>query len=114
MAFDSNPGSSRLGAVLAERMQKENASPQALDFGTVTMGGGLQTDTFGQVIPKGSYTVLRHLRAAEKHIVSELEEDGTVPPHEHTVTIPENILADGDRVLVAWVQNEAVVVDVIT
>lgn len=114
MAFDSNPGSSRLGEVLAGRMRKENASPQPLDFGTITPGGNLQTDTFGQVIPKGSYTVLGHLKKEEEQILTEPGEGSGGVLHEHMVTLPGNMLTDGDRVLVAWVQNEAVVVDVIT
>ena len=41
------------------------------------------------------------------------EDEGT---HQHTVLIPEKMrsLQAGDRVLVAWVQNEAVVIDIIT
>ena len=36
--------------------------------------------------------------------------------HEHIVLIPEKMrrIKAGDRVLVAWVENEAVVVDIVT
>lgn len=37
-------------------------------------------------------------------------------PHVHDVLIPESMrsIEPGDRVLVAWVQNEAVVIDIVT
>ena len=37
-------------------------------------------------------------------------------PHIHDVLVPEKMrsIAPGDRVLVAWVQNEAVVIDIVT
>ena len=40
---------------------------------------------------------------------------GSEGAHQHHVLVPEKMrsLKPGDRVLVAWVQNEAVVVDII-
>lgn len=90
MSFDKNPGSAKLAEALVGRIRKENESPQVLDFGTITSDGGLQTDTFKAVIPKGSYTVVRHLKLGSMRSIQ-----------------------PGDRVLVAWVQNEAVVIDII-
>ena len=129
MAFDSNPGSSKLAEVLVGRIRKEGESPQVIDFGTITAGWGLQPDSFKAVIPNGSYTVLRHLKlgkSGEEMTVTKMDseagDDGEsegdaqpVPPHEHSVPVPDGLqgLQAGDRVLLVWVQNEAVVIGIL-
>jgi hypothetical protein len=74
-------------------MKEEGKSPLLLDFGTINENFSLTTNTFPVAIPKGNYTICRLLLAE----------------------VPDSLkrLTPGDRVLVAWVQNEAVVVDVI-
>lgn len=149
MAFDSNPGTSRLANVLAGRMRKEGDAPLVLDFGEIQSNGSLITNTFQTPIPKGDYSVLRQLTLGEVNtgftetstepevnITVELKpveskpvesesieskpvesESGTItiPSHMHEVKLPSKMrnLAAGDRVLVAWVQNEAVVIDIV-
>ena len=121
--FDGHPGTSKLAAVLSQRMKKENESPLILDFGEIQANYSLVTNTFPVPIPKGDYSVCRsvngytlatsesswtgHLQG-NKHIHSS---PSGVPPHSHDVPVPK--LKAGDRVLVAWVQSEAVVVDII-
>lgn len=85
--FDSHPGTSKLASVLCKRMKKENESPLKLDIGEIQANGSLVTNTFPVPIPKGDYSVC-----------SKFAKDKS-----------------GTRtwVLVAWVQNEAVVVDAI-
>ena len=121
--FDGHPGTSKLASVLSQRMKRENESPLLLDFGEIQANGSLVTNTFPVPIPKGDYSVCRlvngytlaksnyswkgHLQN-DKHIHSS---PSGVPGHSHDVPMPK--LKPGDRVLVAWVQNEAVVVDII-
>lgn len=121
--FDGHPGTSRLATVLSQRMKKENASPLVLDFGEIQANHSLVTNTFPVSIPKGDYSVCRSVNGFElatsdsswtghlqdgEHVHSS---PSGVPGHSHDVPMPK--LKTGDRVLVAWVQNEAVVIDII-
>ncbi len=113
MAFDENAGISSLAAVLRNRMKRESTSPPVLDFGEIQENGSLLADTFPEPIPKGDYSVCRQLTLGmEGEQLAKTDED----PPEHTVTVPEKMrgLLPGDRVLVAWVQDEAVVIDIIS
>ncbi len=124
MAYKGNPGTNKLANVLAGRMKKECENPLVLDFGEIQVNGSLITNTFPVPIPKGDYSVLRQLTLGltdEKLTVT--KNDGAhgghisgEGVHSHTVLIPEKMrsIKAGDRVLVAWVQNEAVVIDIVT
>lgn len=101
--FDGHPGTSKLASVLSQRMKKENGSPLVLDFGEIQENGSLLINTFPVPIPKGDYTVCRH--------VGGLSFETSGGSHLHTVEPP--VISPKDRVLVAWVQSEAVVIDVI-
>lgn len=81
--YDSKSGFSHLADVISKRIKDETESPLIADFGEIKKNGSLRTNTFPVSIPKGDYTVCA--RAGE--------------------------LTKGDRVLVVWVENEAVVVD---
>jgi hypothetical protein len=117
--FDGHPGTSKLATVLSQRMKKESDSPLALDFGEIQGNGSLVTNTFPVPIPKGDYSVCRHVGGLS-FTISEGGHAGhenqtsthNTGSHKHTVKPP--VIQAGDRVLVAWVQNEAVVIDVIT
>lgn len=115
MAFEENTGINKLANVLSDRMQKENASDLVLDFGEIQSNGSLLTNTFPVPVPKGDYSICRHVGGMSLNIsggshqghISEYYKGS----HSHTVSMPK--VKAGDRVLVAWVQNEAVVIDVI-
>lgn len=121
--FDGHPGTSRLATVLSQRMKRENESPLVLDFGEIQGNGSLLTNTFPEPIPKGDYSVCRLvngylLGTSEESWTGHLQKDkhvhsspSGVPEHSHDVALPK--LKAGDRVLVAWVENEAVVIDII-
>lgn len=112
--FDGNPGTSRLATVLSKRMKKENESPLALDFGEIQGNYSLVTNTFPVPIQQGDYSVCRHVGGLSFEIVEGMHGGhggGNTGGHMHTVEPPA--IEPGDRVLVAWVQSEAVVVDVI-
>jgi len=121
--FDGHQGISKLASVLSQRMKRENDSPLVLDFGEIQANGSLVTNTFPVPIPKGDYSVCRSvngytLATSESSWTGHLQNDkhihgspSGVPAHSHDVPMPK--VKPGDRVLVAWVQNEAVVVDII-
>ena len=121
--FDGHPGTSKLASVLSQRMKRENESPLLLDFGEIQANGSLVTNTFPVPILRGDYSVCRlvngyTLATSDSSWTGHLQNDkhihsspSGVPGHSHDVPMPK--LKPGDRVLVAWVQNEAVVVDII-
>lgn len=123
MAFDESSGINKLGNVLTQRMRKENVKPLVLDFGEIMENESLVTNTFPVPIPKGDYSICRQLtlgKTGEQLTAIELGgmHEGHNPgtgQHTHEVPIPEEMrsIIPGDRVLVAWVQNEAVVIDII-
>ncbi len=116
--FDGHPGASKLADVLSKRMKRESESPLVLDFGEIQANDSLVTNTFPVPIPKGEYSVCRHVGSLSFTI-----SEGGHAGHEgqtqvyhtggHTHTVEPPRIKPGDRVLVAWVQNEAVVVDII-
>lgn len=109
MGFDKNSGVNKLANVLSRRMEKEKESPLCLDFGEIQENGSLLTHTFPIPIPKGQYSVLRSLTLGK---TGECLTCTSEEPPQHTILIPETMrsITVGDRVLVAWVQNEAVVI----
>ena len=136
MENNKNAGVSKLGRILSERMQKEGEKPLVLDFGVIQSDMSLKTNTFARPIPKKDYSVCRQLTlgatgstittaTATTHEHSggthggHEEGDGshthTGGSHTHPVPLPEKMrsLKPGDRVLVAWVQDEAVVIDIV-
>lgn len=139
--YDSKRGVSKLGEVLSGRMRAINGmTPLPLDFGVIQDDYSLKTNTFAKPIPKTDYSVCRHLTLGKtgtyltvtandgihSHGLSgthggHVGGDGShvhrdEGPHKHDVLIPEKMrwIQPGDRVLVAWVQNEAVVVGIVT
>lgn len=113
MAYEGNPGTNRLANVLTGRMRKENESPLVLDFGEIGADGSLTMDTYPVPIPKGAYSVLRQLTVGPTG--AELTKTMAADGHTHMVEVPEIMrsIGVGDRVLVARVQNRAVVLDII-
>lgn len=113
MDYQGNPGTSRLGKVLAERMTKQNASSLILDYGSIEADYSLKTNTFPLPIPKSDYTVCRHVGGLSLGTAGG-EHGGHNSGngyHEHGIPVPT--IKPGDRVLVAWVQNDVTVIDVI-
>ena len=79
---ESNNGINRLARTIDSRMRRQTDMPSVLDFGTIKKNGSLVTNTFPKAIAKGDYSVL----------------DGLEQDEQDT------------KVLVAWVEDEAVVV----
>lgn len=83
--MNSKPGTNKLAQTIVDRMRKENVSSPISDFGEIKENKSLVTDQFPVPIPKSEYVVLKTV--------------GKISP--------------GDRVLVIWVQNDAVIVGVL-
>jgi len=118
VSFESNEGINRLAKVITSRIKMHGETPLVLDFGSIQPNGSLLTNTFPQEIPKGQYTLCRHLTYGKQgetltwvkklnHALSDPEISDAIIPEKMRSLLP------GDRVLVAWVQDEAVVIDII-
>lgn len=95
---DNSPGLSRLASAFRGFANSKNE--MALDFGVINENGSLTTNNFPVPIPKDQYHVCRHLRRYWSSYGDY-----------SFATNPE--FKKGDRVLVAWVGGDAVVIDVI-
>ena len=115
MSFDSNKGTSRLGGVLTNRMKSMSQGELSLDFGEITGDYSLKTNGFPIPIPATDYSVC--WRAGDLSWTMSFTggthggHEGGNGSHTHTITIAEPPIKPGDRVLVAWIENEAVVID---
>lgn len=130
----------KFAKTLSKRMSKESESPLVLDFGVIGGDYSVTTNTFPKPVPASDYTVCRHLvkrelKLTDTHTVNSsgtvsgdisgtASEGGQVSgsfsgsanvsgnsSHEHIYKT--RYLKPGDRVLVAWVQNEPCVIDII-
>lgn len=81
---DNTPGISRLAGVIREIASGEVPRDLILDFGEIRPDGSLLTNTLTVAIPKGDYMALRGLN-----------------------------VQTGSRVLVGWVQNDAVIIGIL-
>lgn len=109
-----------------------------LELGTIGPNLSLIVASLGNAIPKGDYMVPLHLtiskmelETSEEELETESVELSTMPAdshahlinahmhnieaHKHTVELPKQLrrLKAGDRVLVAWVGTEPVIVDIV-
>ncbi len=107
MSNSGSPGMNKLARVISQRAGQVAGQTEGnlvLDFGSIQSDYSLLTNTFPKSIPKSDYYVCRHISGMSFS-------SGTADGHYHTVS-PTKIKA-GDRVLVAWIQNDPVVIDVI-
>lgn len=91
-----------------------NGSTNWLDFGTILPDGSLKTNKFPIPIPSGDYLVCHSMAPGTVEVRTSESGSGSYP-HSHTVNLEKQLLSlsPGDSVLVAWVGNDAVVVDLI-
>jgi len=106
---NNNKGLQNLARVLDQRMAGRNQPDTVLDFGEITKSYELETTVYPVPIPKDDYQVCRQLTLGNKDEVLCRVSDG------NEAYIPEKMrkLKPGDRVLVAWVREEPVVVDIV-
>lgn len=134
------PNIQRLGDGLSGRMKKtaQASVPTTLELGIINGDMSLTVDSLSNTIPKGSYMVslwLTHdtyftyneLNSSTKkpHVHEHGEHEGhesgtgehihnTDGLHDHRVPSVFRGLKAGDRVLVAWVGHEPIVITVVT
>lgn len=111
MANHGNTGANNLAQLLTNRMAQAGKSSLVLDFGEIGSNGELITNTFPVPIPRSAYSVCQKALGVNLE-VSGGSHDGHSEGngmHAHSTEIPG--IAPGSRVLVAWVQQEAVVID---
>lgn len=106
MAYDDHSGTNKFARTLADRINAQIPSGLIMDFAQVNSDMSLTTNTFPQKIPKDDYTVCRNFTGYTLTTTT-----NGYHPHNHNVSLPK--IKPGDRVLVAWIQNEVVVIDVI-
>ena len=123
MGKDGNPGINKFANTMGDMMREESDQPLVLDFGIINSDYSLTTNTFPRPIPKHEYSVCRAITYDPSAPLTQTYNDGehSQPDagyggaHTHNVKLPEKMywIRPGDKVLVAWVQNEAVVVDIV-
>ncbi len=133
MGNKGSPGISSLAKVLSDRARQEGSNAPRnsdLDYGTINGDYSLSLNKFSRKIPKSDYHVLRHVSGEYMCLTNEIPpaktkvDDGShthtgnlgnpvsETTHYHTIYYPK--LQPGDRVLVAWVESEPVIIDVVT
>ena len=122
---DNSPGAAKLAKSIRKISDLGKDTSLVLDFGTINADGSLTTNTFPAPIPKGDYLICRcaalpnsetATTSGHSHNISVGGVSGNCSSASETVNIARPSQAHvkaGDRVLVAWVQNDAVVIDVI-
>ena len=123
MSKRGSPGANKLTAALAGMIDKKGDKPLVLDFGIILGDYSLKTNTFPIPIPKSDYSVCRAITYDPGVPLTQTYCDGThghpdagfAGSHVHNVRLPEKMywIRPGDKVLVAWVQDEACVVDIV-
>lgn len=108
-------GANALTNVLGSMMRGIADKPPAIDFGVVNGDYSLMINSFPRPIPKEEYSVCRTLMYSPKVPLTETYLACTNCPHSHLVKLPKKMyhLRPGDKVLVAIIQNELVVIDIV-
>lgn len=118
----------RLGNVLANRMKK-TATANAhtfLELGTINSDLSLKTDSLNGRISPNDYMISLHLTHENYFTYNELNSSTNSPHthtgdghvhndglHDHRVPSVFRKIKAGDRVLVAWVGSEPIIVDIV-
>ena len=123
MSKEGNPGMNRLANIFKNMMQKVSNQPLVLDFGVINDDYSLTTNTFPVPIKQDEYSVCRSITYDPGVPLTETYYDGLhghpdagyAGAHINQVRLPKKMwwIKPGDKVLVAWVQNEAVVIDIV-
>lgn len=128
----------RLGETLSGRMKKtaSAAVPTTLELGIINGNLSLTVDSIGTPIPQADYMVALHLTHENYYSYNELNSSRNAPHHhaggehgghsggdgfhthddglhDHRVPSVFRRLEAGDRVLVAWIGHQPVIVDIV-
>lgn len=120
---EGNPGMNKMANVLGEMMAQVADKPLVLDFGVINSDYSLTTNHFPRPIPQDKYSVNRSLTYDPSVPLTQTYVDGAhghpdagyAGTHYHNVKLPKKMfwIRPGDRVVVAWIDNEAVVLCVV-
>ena len=123
MSKRGSPGASKLTAALVSMIDQKGDKPFVIDFGIILGDYSLKTNTFPIPIPKSDYSVCRAITYDPGVPLTQTYCDGAhghpdagfAGSHVHNVRLPEKMywIRPGDKVLVAWVQDEACVIDIV-
>ena len=118
-----NSGSTKLANTLKHMMKSTSAPPLVLDFGIVNSDYSLSLNRFPLPVPKDEYSVCRSLLYDPSVPLTKTYTDGShghpdaSPPgtHYHEVILPKKMhwVKPGQKVLVAVIQNEFVIIDIV-
>ena len=118
-----NSGATALANTMKKMIRGVSEQPPAVDIGIINSDYSLTTNRFPCPIPKDEYSVCRSLLYEPSIPLTQSYVDGahnhfsTVPTetHQHDIILPKKMwkVRPGQKVLVAWVQNEAIVIDII-
>lgn len=108
---DNTPGMSKFVGAIDEMIGRRKDTSLIIDYGVIQDDYSLLTNTFPIPVPKADYMCCRHLKEVPSGDRWSTSSGGS-PSHSHKFQ-PHWKLDKGDRVLVAWVQNDPVVIDVL-
>ena len=118
-----NSGATALANAMKKMIRGVSEQPPAIDIGIINSDYSLTTNRFPCPIPKEEYSVCRSLLYDPSIPLTKTYTDGShghpdaSPPgtHFHEVILPTKMhwVKPGQKVLVAIVQNEFIVVDII-
>lgn len=123
MSKRGSPGANALANIISGIAEQKSDAPLVLDFGIILGDYSLKTNTFPLPIPKSDYSVCRAITYDPGVPLTQTYCDGAhghpdagfAGSHVHNVRLPEKMywIRPGDKVLVAWVQDEACVIDIV-
>ena len=118
-----NFGATALANAIKKMIRGVSEQPPAVDIGIINSDYSLTTNRFPCPIPKEEYSVCRSLLyepsipLTQSYVDGAHNHFGSVPTetHQHDIILPTKMhwVKPGQKVLVAIVQNEFIVVDII-
>lgn len=117
---NGHPGISSLAGVIDGRIGSGLEQPLLIDFAIINTDWSLKTNTYEPTIPAGEWLVLEQLTFNPTLPMTQTYEDqgehsqpdaGMGGAHVHDVKLPKKLyqVRPGDRVVVAWIGGDCVV-----
>jgi hypothetical protein len=138
MSAEDNQWGNQMAATLQTWIKELGATPPILDYGEIQKDMSLVCNLFPHPIPPSGYDIFRSISYNPAVPLTETETDGTHPhgpsgehaqysgsgvhshpgtegAHAHQVKLPKKMwrIQPGDRVAVAWILGEPLIMDVV-
>lgn len=101
-----------LGKIINQQMKEvlNRNKGITVELGTINANNSLSVASLSNAIPKGDYMISLHLTQSSQTLNT-----SSVEEHEHSINLPSKLrgLKSGDRVIVAWVGTEPIVIDIV-